>query len=79
MRAFREMTGSTLGGSKGGVMSVGAGDTDTRGAQLNILRYGHKNILFLTLVSRKIFVITIITKAFELAFNHFGLGQFLDM
>jgi hypothetical protein len=31
VRALREMTGSTSGGSEGGVMSVGSGDTDTRG------------------------------------------------
>jgi hypothetical protein len=31
MRALREMTGSTLGGSEGGVMSMISGDSDTRG------------------------------------------------
>jgi hypothetical protein len=31
VRAFREMTGSTLGGSEGGVMSMVSGDSDTRG------------------------------------------------
>jgi hypothetical protein len=41
----------------------------------NILRDGHKNILFLTLVPQEIFVITIITKALELAFNHFFPGS----
>jgi hypothetical protein len=45
---------------------------------LNILRDGHKEILFLTFVAWEIFVITVITEAFELAFNHFSLGQFLD-
>jgi hypothetical protein len=32
VREFREMIISTSGGSKGGVMSVGSGDSDTRGA-----------------------------------------------
>jgi hypothetical protein len=32
VRAFREMISSTLGGSEGGVMSVGVGDTNKRGA-----------------------------------------------
>jgi hypothetical protein len=32
VRAFREMTNSSSGGSEGGVMSVGSGDTNTRGA-----------------------------------------------
>jgi hypothetical protein len=31
VRELREMTGSTLGGSEGGVMSVISGDLDTRG------------------------------------------------
>jgi hypothetical protein len=31
VRAFREMTGSNLGGSEGGVMSMVLGDSDTRG------------------------------------------------
>jgi hypothetical protein len=31
VRALREMTGSTSGGSEGGVMSVESGDSDTRG------------------------------------------------
>jgi hypothetical protein len=31
VRALREMTGSTSGGSEGGVMSVDSGDSDTRG------------------------------------------------
>jgi hypothetical protein len=30
-------------------------------------------------VAREVFVITIITKSFELAFNHFSPGQFLDL
>jgi hypothetical protein len=32
MRTFREMTDSTSGGSEGGVMSLGSGDKDVRGA-----------------------------------------------
>ena len=31
VRALRQMTGSTSGGSEGGVMSVISGDLDTRG------------------------------------------------
>jgi hypothetical protein len=31
VRTLREMTGSTLGGSEGGVMSMVSGDSDTRG------------------------------------------------
>jgi hypothetical protein len=31
VRELREMAGSTLGGSEGGVMSVISGDSDTRG------------------------------------------------
>jgi hypothetical protein len=31
VRALREMTGSTLGGSEGGVMSVDSGDSDIEG------------------------------------------------
>jgi hypothetical protein len=30
-------------------------------------------------VAREIFIIIVITKAFELAFNHFSPGQFLDL
>jgi hypothetical protein len=40
----------------------------------NLLGDGHKKILLFTLVARKIFVIIFITKAFELAFNHFSPG-----
>jgi hypothetical protein len=35
--------------------------------------------MFLTLVPWKIFFMTIIAKALELAFNHFYPGQFLDL
>jgi hypothetical protein len=45
----------------------------------NIFRYEHKYIFFLTLVPRELFFMTIITNALELAFNHFGFGQFLDL
>jgi hypothetical protein len=45
---------------------------------LNILRDGHKEILFLTFLAWEIFVITIIIEAFELVFSHFSPGQFLD-
>jgi hypothetical protein len=45
---------------------------------LNILRDGHKELLFLTFVTWEIFFITIITEAFELAFSHFSPSQFLD-
>jgi hypothetical protein len=44
---------------------------------INILRNGHKNLMFLTLVPWKIFVITIIAKTLELEFNHFCPSQFL--
>jgi hypothetical protein len=40
----------------------------------NILRDGHKQLFFNTLVPRKIFIITIITMTLELEFHHFILG-----
>jgi hypothetical protein len=46
---------------------------------INILRDGNTNILFLTLVPREIFFITIITKDLELVFNNLILGKFLDL
>ena len=79
MRAFREMISSTLGGFEGGVMSVGSGDMDMSVGSETSSKMAIKNLLFLILVPRKIFVIKIITKAFESAFIHFGPGQFLDL
>jgi hypothetical protein len=83
VRALREMTGSTSGGSEGGVMLVDSGDSENRGSFFiffrNLLGDGHKKIFFFKLVAREIFVITVITKAFELAFSHFSPGQFLDL
>jgi hypothetical protein len=35
--------------------------------------------LFLTLLPRKLFVITIIIKALDFGFNHFFPGQFMDL
>jgi len=75
MRSFNEMIGSTLGGSDGGVISIVSGNYEKGGVLYlffkNILIDGHKQLFFLTLVPRKIFVITIITKALQMAFNHF--------
>jgi hypothetical protein len=83
VRALREMMGSNSGGSEGGVMSVISGDSDTRGVSTSSFEISSemaiKKNFFLTLVAREIFVITIITKAFELAFNHFSPGQYLDL
>jgi hypothetical protein len=63
-------------------MSEISGDSSTGGVSniffLNILRDGHKEILFLTFAAWEIFVITIIAEAFELVFSHFSPGQFLD-
>jgi len=80
VREFNEMTGSTFGGSESGVILVGSGDSG--GINLvfkRILIDGHKNILFLTIVTHKILVITSITKALELVFLDFFPGQFLDL
>jgi hypothetical protein len=64
-------------------MSVVLGDSDTRGVSTSSyeisLEMAINFFLFLTLVAREIFVITIITKAFDLAFNKFIPAQFLDL
>jgi hypothetical protein len=44
-----------------------------------ILIHSHKKLMFLTLVPQKILVITIIKNTLKLAFNHFGLTQFMDL
>jgi hypothetical protein len=59
MREFSEIIGSTFGGSKGRIRSAGGGSSSIREKTSlllrNILKHGHKNILFLTLVPWKIF------------------------
>jgi hypothetical protein len=83
VRALREMTGSTSRGSEGGVMSGVLADSDIRGVSISSSEISSemaiKKFCILTLVAQEIFVITIITKAFELAFNHFRPSQFLDL
>jgi hypothetical protein len=39
VRAFREMIGSTSGGSEGGVMSVGSGDSAKGGPRHRLLKH----------------------------------------
>jgi hypothetical protein len=56
VRALREMTSFTSGGSEGGDMSVDSGDSDTEGSFFiffrNLLGDGHKKLLFFTLVAQ---------------------------
>jgi hypothetical protein len=40
VRALREITSSTSGGSEGGVVSVDSGDLDTEGFFVGLLRRG---------------------------------------
>jgi hypothetical protein len=76
------MTGSTYGGSEGGVRSIGSGNSTIGGASTSSSETSSemaiKNFCSLHLCP-KIFFITIIAKALELAFNHFCLGQFMDL
>ena len=73
-----DFAGATYGNVDGPAVEQSAGTSFNILFQ-NILCDGHKNILFLMLVSWKIFFIAIITKAFELAFIHFSPIQFLDL
>jgi hypothetical protein len=83
VRACREISVSTFGGSEGISRIIFLGYIFHRGnfglLINNILKNGHKNILFLTLVPHKIFFIIIITKTLELVFNHFCPSKFLDL
>ena len=82
VRALREIISSTLGGPEGGVMSVDSSDSDTRGVSTSSSKISSDmaiKFFFFRLVAHKIFVIIVITKAFELTFSHFGPGQFLDL
>jgi hypothetical protein len=70
---IQKNNGSTFGGSEGGVRSIVGVALHMGNIGIlfkNILINGHKKLMFLTLVPWKIFVITIIAKTLELAFNH---------